>query len=132
MPYDYRVLLPGHSDELAYDLGLIEAKGSFEETKAAAKVNFNAYLYRDDPDFSRKIRGKLSTVVRRVGSGRLGTIVGWGRYRPTLQHFSPSAEQLRHVDRLAAVGRDECLERLVVDLQLTPLAVEKGGDESLG
>ena len=58
VPYDYRVLLPGYSDELAYDLGLIEAKGSFEETRAAAKVNFNAYLYRDDPDFSQKIRGK--------------------------------------------------------------------------
>ena len=58
VPYDYRVLLPGHSDELAYDLGLIEAKGSFEETRAAAKVNFKAYLYRDDPDFSRKIREK--------------------------------------------------------------------------
>lgn len=58
VPYDYRVLLPGYSDELAYDLGLIEAKGSFEETKAAAKVNFNAYLYRDAPDFSQKIRGK--------------------------------------------------------------------------
>ena len=58
VPYDYRVLLPGYSDELAYDLGLIEAKGSFAETKAAAKVNYKAYLYRDDPDFSRKIRGK--------------------------------------------------------------------------
>jgi hypothetical protein len=58
VPYDYRVLLPGYSDELAYDLGLIEAKGSFAETKAAAKVNYQAYLYRDDPDFSRKIRGK--------------------------------------------------------------------------
>ncbi|MGO9114576.1 MAG: DUF4105 domain-containing protein [Thermoguttaceae bacterium] len=58
VPYDYRVLLPGYSDELAYDLGLIVAKGSFEETRAAAKVNYNAYLYRDDPDFSQKIRGK--------------------------------------------------------------------------
>ena len=58
VPYDYRVLLPGYSDELAYDLGLIEAKGSFEETRAAAKINFNAYLYREAPDFSQKIRGK--------------------------------------------------------------------------
>ncbi len=56
VPYDYRVLLPGYSDELAYDLGLIEAKGSFAETKAAAKANFKVYLYRDAPDFSRKIR----------------------------------------------------------------------------
>ena len=58
VPYDYRVLLPGYSDELAYDLGLIQAKGSFAETRAAAKVNFNAYLYRNDPDLSRKIRGE--------------------------------------------------------------------------
>jgi len=57
IPYDYRVLLPGYSDEMAYDLGLIKANGSFEETKAAAKVNYKAYLYRDDPDLSRKIRG---------------------------------------------------------------------------
>jgi hypothetical protein len=57
IPYDYRVLLPGYSDEMAYDLGLIKAHGSYEETKAAAKVNFNVYLYQDDPDFSRKIRG---------------------------------------------------------------------------
>jgi hypothetical protein len=42
---------------MAYDLGLIEKKGTFEETKAAAKVNYNAYLYADDPQFSRKIRG---------------------------------------------------------------------------
>jgi len=58
VPYDYRVLLPGYSDEMAYDLGLIKANGSFEETKAAAKVNYKAYLYRDDPDLSRKIRGE--------------------------------------------------------------------------
>ena len=50
------MLLPGYSDELAYDLGLIVRNGSFSQTKEAAKVNFKAYLYRDDPDFSRKIR----------------------------------------------------------------------------
>jgi len=58
VPYDYRVLLPGYAPELAYDLGLIEKKGTFAETKAAAKVNFNAYFYADDPEFSRRIRGK--------------------------------------------------------------------------
>jgi hypothetical protein len=57
VPYDYRVLLPGYAPELAYDLGLLVKHGDFEQTKAAAKVNFNAYLYMDDPDFSRKIRG---------------------------------------------------------------------------
>ena len=57
VPYNYHVLLPGYAPEMAYDLGLIEKKGTFEETKAAAKVNYNAYLYADDPQFSRKIRG---------------------------------------------------------------------------
>lgn len=56
IPYDYRVLLPGYSDALAYDLGLIEHHGSFEETRLRAKVNYQAYLYRDDPAFSQRIR----------------------------------------------------------------------------
>ncbi len=56
VPYDYRVLLPGYSDELAYDLGLIVPHGSFAETKQYAKVNYQAYLFREDPQFSQKIR----------------------------------------------------------------------------
>jgi hypothetical protein len=56
VPYDYRVLLPGYSDSLAYDLGLIVPHGSFEETKQYAKVNYQAYLFREDPQFSQKIR----------------------------------------------------------------------------
>jgi hypothetical protein len=56
IPYDFRVLLPGHSDQLAYDLGLIERYGSYEETRERARVNYQACLYRDAPDFSRQIR----------------------------------------------------------------------------
>ena len=56
MPYDYRVLLPGYADHLAYDLGLIEHNGTFEQTKERARINYQAYLYRDEPDFSQKIR----------------------------------------------------------------------------
>ncbi len=56
VPYDYRVLLPGYSDRLAYDLGLIEHHGSYEETRLRAKVNYQAYLYREAPDFSQQIR----------------------------------------------------------------------------
>jgi len=56
VPYDYRVLLPGYSDKLAYDLGLIEQHGSYEETRLRARVNYQAYLHRDDPNFSREIR----------------------------------------------------------------------------
>jgi hypothetical protein len=56
IPYDYRVLLPGYSDKLAYDLGLIERHGSYDETRLRARVNYLAYLHRDDPAFSRAIR----------------------------------------------------------------------------
>jgi hypothetical protein len=55
-PYDLRVLLPGYSDRLAYDLGLIKHFGSFDETRARAHVNDLAAVYRDDPQFSEKIR----------------------------------------------------------------------------
>jgi hypothetical protein len=56
VPYDYRILLPGYADQLAYDLGLIEKHGTFEETRRQARINYQAYLYRDDADFSQKIR----------------------------------------------------------------------------
>ncbi len=56
VPYDYRVLLPAHSDRLAFDLGLLEGRGSFEETRRGAKVNFQAYLHESSPEFSQHIR----------------------------------------------------------------------------
>ena len=56
IPYDYRVLLPAHSDRLAFELGLLESRGTFEETRAAAKVNYFAYLHESSSDFSAKIR----------------------------------------------------------------------------
>jgi hypothetical protein len=56
VPYGLGVLLPGYSDRLAYDLGLIESYGTFEETRRRAHINAIATLHRDDPDFSAKIR----------------------------------------------------------------------------
>jgi len=53
---DYRALLPGLSDQLAYDEGLIERHGTFEETKAAAYVNPLAQRYAGRDDFSELIR----------------------------------------------------------------------------
>jgi hypothetical protein len=50
------VLLPGYSDELAYDLGLLDTDVSFEQTKRRARINYLAYLHHDDPQFSVKIR----------------------------------------------------------------------------
>jgi len=53
------VLLPGHSDRLAYDLGLIERHGSFSETKARAHINEVAQRYHSEDDFSQRIRARL-------------------------------------------------------------------------
>jgi hypothetical protein len=53
---DYRVLLPGYSDALAYDEGLIERHGTFGETKQQAYVNPLAQRYAGREDFSDMIR----------------------------------------------------------------------------
>lgn len=56
VPYDYRILMPGYSDQYAYDLGLIDSPLSFEETRMRARVNEMAYRYRDAADFSQQLR----------------------------------------------------------------------------
>ncbi len=58
MPFleTFRVLLPGHSDRLAYDLGLIAVQGPFEQIKIASRINLAAQLHYDAPDFSQRIR----------------------------------------------------------------------------
>jgi hypothetical protein len=53
---DYRSLLPGYSDKLAYDEGLIERRGTFAETKEQAYVNPLAQRYAGRDDFSEMIR----------------------------------------------------------------------------
>jgi hypothetical protein len=54
--YDYRVLLPGYSDKLAYDEGLIVPYGTFEETKVRAYVSGKALAAANREDFSQAIR----------------------------------------------------------------------------
>lgn len=56
IPYTYEILLPGYSDRLAYRLGLFKTDVSFERTKLKARVTKLAYIYRDDPAFSERIR----------------------------------------------------------------------------
>lgn len=56
IPQDIRVLLPGHSDRLAYDLGLLAVQGPFDQIKAASRINLAAQLNRDAYDFSQRIR----------------------------------------------------------------------------
>jgi hypothetical protein len=56
IPFDLRVLLPGHSDRLAYELGLLEIDGPFEYARQQAKINDLAEHYADSPEFSKRIR----------------------------------------------------------------------------
>ncbi len=56
IPKDIRVILPGHSDKLAYDLGLLAAQGDFEQIKAASRVNLAAHIHASSPYFSQAIR----------------------------------------------------------------------------
>ena len=57
IPFSYKVLLPAYSDELAFDLGMIDTTAkSLEEARAVYKINEKALQYADDPNFSFKIR----------------------------------------------------------------------------
>ncbi len=56
IPYGYEVLFPAYSDKLAYHLNLIKIDGSFDRTKEHARINEQAYVFRDHPDFSAKLR----------------------------------------------------------------------------
>jgi hypothetical protein len=54
--YDVRSLLPGLSDKLAYDQGLLVPYGTFEQTKQRSYVNPLAEQFAEREDFSQLIR----------------------------------------------------------------------------
>lgn len=56
VPYTYQVMFPAYSDLLAYNLGLIKVDQSFARTKQEARINEVAYIHRNEPDFSARIR----------------------------------------------------------------------------
>jgi hypothetical protein len=56
VPLDIGVLLPGYSDRLAYNLGLLDTNQPFEQARKRAHINRLANRYADDEDFSQKIR----------------------------------------------------------------------------
>lgn len=58
VPYDYRVILPGYSDELAYELGLIDNTLPFAEVRRRARISDAILEYKDEPRFSQLIRGE--------------------------------------------------------------------------
>lgn len=59
IPFSPKILLPGYSDQLAYDLDLIDTDQSFEQARARYRINERAMRYADSLDFSVKIREEL-------------------------------------------------------------------------
>jgi hypothetical protein len=53
---DPRIVLPGLSDQLVYELGLIDTTASFAETKQRANVSGLARQQRENPNYSQAIR----------------------------------------------------------------------------
>jgi hypothetical protein len=56
VPYDLRVLLPGFSDALAYELGLLDTQLPFSEARRRARVTDLANRHAASADFSSHIR----------------------------------------------------------------------------
>jgi Domain of unknown function (DUF4105) len=57
VPLSVKVLFPGYSDRLAYDLGLIDTDLPFEQARERFHVNARALQAGESPDFSLRIRG---------------------------------------------------------------------------
>jgi hypothetical protein len=58
VPFSLKILAPGYSDILAYDLGLIQNKGTFNETKQYYKIDERAQTCNNctSEEFSKLIR----------------------------------------------------------------------------
>jgi hypothetical protein len=62
VPRSLKVLMPAHSDELAYKLGLLDSVGpngaalTLEQMRNRYLINERAEIFKDDPKFSEKIR----------------------------------------------------------------------------
>ncbi len=59
VPFSFKVMFPGYSDELAYDLGLIDTELPFAAARERYHINARAARYATDPAFSDRIRQPL-------------------------------------------------------------------------
>ena len=59
VPWSYKVVLPGYSDELAYELGLIDTDLPFPEAKRRFRIDDDALRAAGRADFSQVIRQGL-------------------------------------------------------------------------
>ena len=56
IPFSYKTLLPAYSDQLAFDLGLIDTLLPSDQYRAAHQINKQAKLHAESTDFSEAIR----------------------------------------------------------------------------
>lgn len=56
IPFSWKTFLTGYSEELAYDLGMINTELGFEEARAKFRVNDRSLRFADDPDYSIRLR----------------------------------------------------------------------------
>jgi len=62
--FDYRILLNGYADEMAFDNGWIDTKDSFRETRERCRINQYVIDDFDRAHYSRRIRPHLPQPVR--------------------------------------------------------------------
>ncbi len=60
----WQVILPGHSDRYAYNLGLLDQRIPFEDLKVASHVNQLADEYYSSPNYSSRIRMGRAAIDR--------------------------------------------------------------------
>lgn len=61
---NWQVVLPGHSDRYAYNLGLLDQRIPFEDLKVASHVSQLANEFYASPEFSSRIRMGRSAIDR--------------------------------------------------------------------
>ena len=70
-PWDWRILLNGYADEMAYQNGRLDRSLPFAELKARSHINDRGKAADKDPAFSRRIREGLPGMVQRMSSSTL-------------------------------------------------------------
>ena len=56
LPANLKVLFPGYSDRLVYDLGLIDNQIPFDRVQRQSEITEKANRFAEDAEFSRRIR----------------------------------------------------------------------------
>jgi hypothetical protein len=64
MPWDYRILLNGHVDQLLYERGIIDTGRPFPEVRAGSLIDARTRAADQDPEFSHRIREGITVPKR--------------------------------------------------------------------